>query len=438
MRLARSLVLFASLAACFNPWEAYEDPKYSGSGSGKALPEPSLSKLVNGMILQTYYVAAGERDRFAVRRCVHKDGLPERCEVTVVGKRTVLARIPTYESGPEEWAEQGEGAEDAVEDAIEDKLGERRVALTRLGIFGAKTPDEGVIGARLEDGQIKLVIEHSGGRPEVLLSVDAPPGVSVVSESYRSERAPNLFAFTLSGPEDHRDRNNGFVAFKRLGPRVYELVAWLPPIEPNPDRKPPITASPAPSAPVAPAAAPAIPVPDSRSYTNANFRLETSVASSRADDGNPTWRAQLQVRRPAGDDVKLELEKSVQVGCQNASVIVEGVPALGDPRLAMVNFFCEQGEDYFSRKIVTALVFVAEPPTILWEGVGSYSNEMGQCETIDVPFFDRAASGVVRAMRQRQVLHHPPETAGTPRMKCVPSKRNDRQIVQIAIPGASK
>jgi hypothetical protein len=238
MRLAATSLLLLASTACFNPWEAYEDPKYSGSGSGKALPEPSLSKLVNGMIQQTYYVAAGQRDRFAVRRCVHKDGLPERCEITIVGQRSVLARIPTYKSGPTEWADQGEDAEDAVEDAIEDKLGDKRVALTRLGIFGARTPDEGVIGARLEDGLLKLVIEHSGGRPEVLLTVDAPPGVSVVSESYRSERAPNLFAFTLSGPEDHRDRNNGFVAFKRLGPRMYELVAWLPPIEPNPDRAP--------------------------------------------------------------------------------------------------------------------------------------------------------------------------------------------------------
>ena len=109
---------------------------------------------------------------------MHKDGLPERCEVTIVGQRSVLARVPTYKSGPVEWVEQGEDAEDAVEDAIEEKLGEKRVALTRLGIFGAHWPDEGVISARLENGQIMLVVEHSGGKPDVLLQVDAPPGVS--------------------------------------------------------------------------------------------------------------------------------------------------------------------------------------------------------------------------------------------------------------------
>src|SRR5689334_19275799 len=89
-------VVAGSTSSCIDPWQAYEDPKYSGSVDSKPRPEPSLSDLAEGMIQQTYYIAAGQRDRFALRRCVHKDGLPERCEITIVGGRAVLARVPTY------------------------------------------------------------------------------------------------------------------------------------------------------------------------------------------------------------------------------------------------------------------------------------------------------------------------------------------------------
>jgi hypothetical protein len=246
MRLASAfaVVLAAASSGCINVWAAYEDPQYTG-GSGRPRPEPSLSESVEGMSLQTYFVISGQRDRFAVRRCVHVDGSVERCEITIVGQRAVLARVPTYRRGTEEWEAQAEDAQDAVEEVIEDKLGDERVALTRLGTFGSRQPEEGSVSLQLEAGRLKLTVSGSG-KPEVVYEVEAPPGVTVVEERYVSERAPSLFAFTLAGPEQYRDRNNGFVAFRRVAPRSYELVAWLPPLEPNPSRG---EAAPAPAPP---------------------------------------------------------------------------------------------------------------------------------------------------------------------------------------------
>lgn len=226
------VVIASTLGGCFNPWEAYEDPHYSG-GSGKPLPEPNLGDLAEGVSWRGGYVAAGQRDRFAVRRCVYAGGLPQRCEVTVVGGRAILAQVPTYQRSDVEWHDQGKRANGDVKDVIEQLLGDEHVALTRLGVFGVKWPEEGVVTAKIDSGRIKLLVGSPTGQQQLVFEVETPSGVTTVFDHYVSERAPNLFGFWLMGNDDFGDRNNGFVAFRRIGPLQYQLVAWLPPLEPN-------------------------------------------------------------------------------------------------------------------------------------------------------------------------------------------------------------
>ena len=224
-----SLALALVLGGCIDFWAAYEDPP-SGSGSGEPLPEPSLRELAEGMALQTYYVAsAPDRARFAMRRCRFADGLPERCEITIIDGGHVVERIPSFRAGQGEWTDQAKAARRAVVKAIKRWIGRDRVALTRLGIFSRFVPPEGLVTARVEHGEVILSILQSGDRPGPTLGrATLPRGLAVVSDHYVSERAPALYVVELAA---EGSRDNGFVAFARVEPGYYRAIAGVGPLE---------------------------------------------------------------------------------------------------------------------------------------------------------------------------------------------------------------
>lgn len=244
-----ALLASTLLTGCFLFWPEEDRFKSAGRSTGPR-PEPDVEEAARGMILQTYFVIASRSgDRAAMRRCTYVDLLPDRCEITFVEKGRVVERVPTYQRGRDrpEWGDQGEDAGDAVEDAIEERFGDDRIALTRLGIFGVEVPPEGVLSARLIDGRVEL---HAGSPPRVLTATKAPPGVIAVQERYVSARAPELYIVSLTAESPtNRDRQSGFVIFRRFSANDYRAVMVVPPIDPRP-----IVEEPAP--PAAPTTAP--------------------------------------------------------------------------------------------------------------------------------------------------------------------------------------
>lgn len=174
---------------------------------------------------------------------------------------------------------------------------------------------------------------------------------------------------------------------------------------------------------------------DPHTYANAGFRLTATLREvEQPDVGQSLWELDLDVARPTGAPVTLELEQRVRTGCGTASVVVERAPSLADPRLVMLNLRCDNGEDFLSRHVVTALLFVAEPPSILWQGSGTYSNQMDQCETVDVPVFERGPNGTIRVVQWFEVLHHPPENASTRALPCKAVARRDLEMAVLPMP----
>jgi hypothetical protein len=224
-----SMVLAVVLGGCINFWEAYEDPP-SGSGSSGPLPEPSWKELASGMMLQTYFVAgAPGRPRFAMRRCKFVDGMAERCEITFIDGERVVDRVPTFHAGEGEWADQAKAARKAVVRAMKRWLGRDRVALTRLGTFGRFVPEEGLVSARVEHGQVLLSLMRSDGRPgDTVGGAALPAGLAAIGETYVSERARPLYLveLTVAG-----GRDNGFVVFARVGPGSYRTIASVGPLQ---------------------------------------------------------------------------------------------------------------------------------------------------------------------------------------------------------------
>lgn len=227
--IAGGLVGLATLGGCINLWAAYEDPP-SGSGSGEPLPEPSSKELAEGMITQTYFVATTPgTSRFALRRCRFADGLAERCEIAIIEGTRVVERIPTYRDGDGEWGEQAKAARRAVMRAIDERLGRERVALTRLGTYGQLVPEEGLVRAQIEHGAVVLSLVRSDGTTGATVGrAHLPAGLATVSESYVSERAPQIYVVELAAADA---RDNGFVAFARVEPGRYRAIAAVGPLE---------------------------------------------------------------------------------------------------------------------------------------------------------------------------------------------------------------
>jgi hypothetical protein len=166
-------------------------------------------------------------------------------------------------------------------------------------------------------------------------------------------------------------------------------------------------------------------------HEHAGLRLTAAMDAPTTGAPASERKLVLAVSGPAGE-VTLPLRKSVLTSCETAVPTADSPPHLRNPRVVIVNFACEQGEDYFSRKVVTALVLLADKPVLLWEGEGSFSSEMGQCISIDVPAFERSASGGVRVVRWREVQKV--AQPGAPAIACKPEPRRDEPLAELTIP----
>jgi len=123
----------------------------------------------------------------------------------------------------------------------------------------------------------------------------------------------------------------------------------------------------------------------------------------------------------------------------DGKVVAEKLPAFANDRLVMVQLFLENGEDVFSREMVTALVFLgdaATKPKVLWQGEGFYQNLFGQCMTLNVVSFVPIKGGRANVMRHREVIVNAEEDGylmGDAK-DCVAKPKSIKRIGRVKIP----
>lgn len=161
--------------------------------------------------------------------------------------------------------------------------------------------------------------------------------------------------------------------------------------------------------------------------------------ASEAEEGYTVTSYELELRfSGGGGETAATLANGTGEGCDDVSFFLEAAPGLDDPRLAMVNLLCDRGEDFLTREVVTALVFVGDDddaPAVLWEGTGTFTSEMGACVSIDVAMFRRGAAGEVEAAQWtevRRVAENPlPEG-----LECAEQPRAETPRATIDVPPA--
>jgi len=201
-----------------------------GGAPAGPLPEPSANDAAYDMILQTYCViSTPSGERFAGRRCTYVDGLPDACEIVFVDRGTVIAAVPTYRRGGDEWSVQAKHATRAVARAIEQHFRHDRVALDRRGILGMRSFPEGPVSAVVVDDEVRLQIDNGA----TLAVAKLPPGLISRGERYVSIRAPDLYVVSLSAESaSNRDRREGYLVFRRSGPGDVRTVNVIGPLHP--------------------------------------------------------------------------------------------------------------------------------------------------------------------------------------------------------------
>lgn len=164
-------------------------------------------------------------------------------------------------------------------------------------------------------------------------------------------------------------------------------------------------------------------------------KAETAEAEP-AGDQQPV--GELAIRADAvfarimvGDRIVFQVDSIVYPSdCENVSVSLD--PIEGRPDLRAFQVFCENGEDYFSREIGTYLVSM-DTFELYWEGRGTYRNEMGVCQVIDVPWFEAKPEGKVVVYQETGVFNDAPDD---PDVDCTaePKKREDLETLVIPLP----
>lgn len=129
-----------------------------------------------------------------------------------------------------------------------------------------------------------------------------------------------------------------------------------------------------------------------------------SVAPSEAPAVEVDW---VEGEDPPVLEVRIAGSEPLRIGsgfvdCENVDHSLESLPERGDVRV--VQLFCENGEDYFSREVMTTLVRLGPPVELVWAGGGSYRNEMGVCEQIDVAWFEAVDPTHLAVVRTTSVL----------------------------------
>jgi len=158
---------------------------------------------------------------------------------------------------------------------------------------------------------------------------------------------------------------------------------------------------------------------------------KVSASVRKGDEGDEdvsatTLTADIRVE-VAGSVHELSLTGEFEY-CERREAPVERVVALKDDRLWMVQLFCESGEDFFSREMITGLLLADSAPRVLWQGRGSYSISNGKCEHIDVVYFRPGAQDTVEAVLTSEVT----STGDDP--DCKPSLETKKVVATIEIP----
>jgi hypothetical protein len=160
---------------------------------------------------------------------------------------------------------------------------------------------------------------------------------------------------------------------------------------------------------------PATPTPT----TPTPAKVTASVRQSdRGDVSKTTLIADIKVEVD-GSAHGLSLTGEFDNSCETKKAPVEQVPALKDDRLWMVQLFCERGEDFFSRQMITALVLADSAPKVLWQGKGSFANSNGECDYLEYLHFRPGPKGTVEAVL---------------RSGCTDSERTSKVVATIKVP----
>lgn len=110
-------------------------------------------------------------------------------------------------------------------------------------------------------------------------------------------------------------------------------------------------------------------------------------------------------------------------GCERWNTAADPVEGATN-RLTLVQLFCENGEDEFSRDIEA---WVADKDgKVLWTGKGSFSNSFDECQTLDVPSARVEANTLIIV-----------QTRGTTRVegstRCEPVPMTDTPLAKIPL-----
>ncbi len=118
--------------------------------------------------------------------------------------------------------------------------------------------------------------------------------------------------------------------------------------------------------------------------------------------------------------------------CYQTEAVVDPVPGVPSP-LVFAQAFCTNGEDEFSREILSAVIHVGDSttaPRVLWQGEGTYRNSFGLCEDIDIPTAEVTRAGVLVVTQLTEVIARPnPDRLGGP---CKARKERQRKLAEIA------
>lgn len=145
-----------------------------------------------------------------------------------------------------------------------------------------------------------------------------------------------------------------------------------------------------------PTASPTPPVAEVAKPAPAARKAEVKAIARGGSDENDPLVADITVT--IGDAEHSLALRSELTGCESTEAPVDTIPGIEDPRLRMVQLFCENGEDLFTRQIVTALLVAGDSPWIAWKGSGEVATADGECERAEVPAFRAAPGGKVEVV----------------------------------------
>ena len=118
--------------------------------------------------------------------------------------------------------------------------------------------------------------------------------------------------------------------------------------------------------------------------------------------------ARLVVRVTAPDRAAVELSFTSDLTvCDTSAAALS--PVVNAARIGLVQLFCENGEDEFSRALLALVLDVgdaAHAPRVLWQGKGSYSSSFDACERIDVPEVRVTGPSSLDVIRYTEVVVH--------------------------------